>query len=241
MADNTEYSSDTGGVISFLSHEVYQGAWDHRGGEPFSAMFSTNNEDLSLQDESGKEVLKISGGKMRSLREDVIPIRVTDGEGSGYARECWIKPGTYRVINEDPDCELSFAFTGEKSEIEVQTESEEAVVTLDEEEDVQKVQIVEEEKSFLVKLSNFIQEILIRAISATGSALIQNMLGKLLLRFIAFDDVETFQIDGEDADVREFLEQIAEENEEEEEELVLSNQRPDAPAADEGPADPDPA
>ena len=154
---------------------------------------------------------------------------------------CWIKPGTYRVINEDPDCELSFAFTGEKSEIEVQTESEEAVVTLDEEEDVQKVQIVEEEKSFLVKLSNFIQEILIRAISATGSALIQNMLGKLLLRFIAFDDVETFQIDGEDADVREFLEQIAEENEEEEEELMLSNQRPDAPAADEGPADPDPA
>ncbi len=240
MADNTEYSSDTGGVISYLAHEVYQGAWDRRGGEPTAALFSTNNEDLSLQDEAGTEVLKISGGKMQSLREDVIPVRVTDGEGSGYARECWVSPGTYRVINEDPDCALCFAFTGEKGEIEVETEAEEAFVTIDDEEEVQKVEFREKCKAFLVRIATFAKEVLLKGTSSALGTIIESLLLNFLrLRGLVLDDVDSFQIDGEDADVTGYLEELEaeleEEPEEEDEELLIANSAapaPDAPEAD---------
>ncbi len=241
MADNTELSSENEAEIEFDSHELYQSVWDKRGDREALTLFSTNNANLTLQDEAGTEVLKISAGRMRSLRDDVIPVRMKGGRG-GYARECWLRPGTYRVINEDPERTLSFAFTGEKTETEVETEAEEAVVTLNEEEKVRKVQIAEEEKPLLVRLTDEDREILLKAVSPAGGAIIENILGKLLLRFLAREYVESFQIDGEDADVTEFLEELEAELEEEpgeeDEELLIANKA--AHAADKPEAsDPD--
>jgi len=229
MCDNTEYSSANGGVVSYLPHEIYQDAWDHRGAPLLTALFSTSCEDLTLQDEAGVDILKITEGKMTPLREDVIPVRVTDGAPEGdYSMECWIKPGSYRVINDNPSMALHFAFTSQTGEVELETEADEAVVTLDDEQNIQTIQIIGEKKSFWAKLADSVREIAIKATSTARGSVLTSVLGKLLLRNITFDSVSSFQIDGQEADVRAYLKeklQLEEEGASEEENALLYTNR----------------
>lgn len=246
MSNDFPYSSDTGGVISYLPHEVYQSLWDHRAEPQVTAVFSTSCEDLSVQDEAGNEVLKISDGRMTSLRDDVIPIRATDGDDSAGIRECWLNPGTYRVVNEDPEQELSFTFTGQNGEVEVETDAEEVLCTVDDEQDIQQAEVVKSSKASKLKafLRSTVKQIFIRVTSDVGTKLLL-LGGKLLLNLILGGTVSCFQVNGQNADVRDYQadawneteaekEKETEEDTEEEDEALLCTGKP----ADPEPADP---
>lgn len=243
MCDNSEYSSDTGGVVSFLSHEVFQSAWDRRGTPQLPALFSTNNEDLSVQDEGGVEVLRISGGNMCSLREDVVPIRVTDMAASeGYALECWMNPGTYRVINEDPSRQLCFAFTGQNGEVEVETDAEEVGFTVNDEEETQEVK-VKEKSELWARITDAARQILIRVVSSVAGSILTSIAGKLLLKYVTFDAVKSFQIDGQETDVTPYLyneetEETEQTEEAKEDEAMFCTNKPLKPAEPAEPAEP---
>lgn len=243
MCDDSPYSSDNGGVISYLPHEVYQALWDNRADPCVTAVFSTSCEDLSVQDAAGNVVLKISNGKVRTLRDDVIPVRATDGADGTCVLECWMNPGTYLVINEDPDQALSFTFTGQQGEVEVETEAEEVLCTVDDEQDVQEVEVVKAKKGAKLKatLRNIAKQVAIRTSSDVGSKLLL-FAGKLILRLILGSAVDCFLVNGQAADVNDYLEQENEkvqqqENEQaaepefEDEELLCTNSAADTDAA----------
>ena len=238
MDDNTtEISSERGDIISYLSHKDFQGAWDHRGTPPIKALFTTACSDLMLLDETGSAVLKISGGCMTALRDDVLPVWITDGGDDEAVLECWMNPGSYRVINEDPEQLLSFSFTSQNGAVEVETESSEALCTLDDADDIQKIQIVEKGKPFTARLFSFVREVFLKALSSLGCDLLLQG-GKVLLHLVTAEDVTEFQVDGEDADVNDYLEtedqELREpENEEWDEEELLCTNKPANPAGPE--------
>ena len=134
--------------------------------------------------------------------------------------------------------------------MEVETEAEEVLCTIDDEQDVQELEVVKAKKGAKLKatLQDIAKQIAIRTSSDVGSKLLL-FAGKLILRLILGSTVDCFMVNGQAADVNDYLEQENEEvqqqeNEQteepeiEDEELLCTNSAADTDAA---PADVEPA
>lgn len=206
------YSSENNNMLGFIPHTLYQLPWNERASrrdEKPRALFSTPCEDLTVQDENGNDVLRIAAGCVTPMRDDVIPIRITAGEAVANRYDCWIDQGVYRVINNDPERELDCKMVGEELGIEIKTEAKEATVTLNEEEQLVKIEIAEKKKPLYVKILSIAKDIVIKCITSylTGINIIPTILslaGKLFFKYIASDSISEFTVNGEAADVRDY-------------------------------------
>lgn len=215
MYGTKEYDSSRDGVLSYVPHEIYQSLWDHRAAPEAKALLSTDCDDLTLRDSQGNEVLKLAAGVITPLREDVVPVPVTDGQGSG-GKSVWLNPGSYRVINDAPERQrLSLSYTAREGGLELETEASEAEITLDDRQDVQQVRLPGEEKPFLVRLLNSLNEILVRGVGSAVGTVLGIALKSLIFGGLTASQVTAFQIDGEDADIAAYLPQELGEEEEE--------------------------
>lgn len=207
MFDSLEYNSRQGGVLSYVPHEIYQDLWDHRAAPAAKALLSTDCDDLTLEDSEGNAVLKLAAGTIKALRKDVVPVFVTDGRGSGE-KSVWLNPGSYRVVNDAPERQnLSLSFTTQEGGLELETEASEAEITLDDQQDVQQVKLPGEEKPFLVRLLNTVNEILVRGIGSAVGTVLGTALKSPIFGGLTTGQVTAFQIDGEDADIAGYLPQ----------------------------------
>ena len=215
MYGTTEYNSRQDGVLSYVPHEIYQDLWDHRAAPAAKALLSTDCDDLTLEDSEGNAVLKLAAGVIKPLREDVVPVYLTGGQGS-REKSVWLNPGSYRVVNDAPERQkLSVSYTGQEGGLELETEASEAEITLDDERDVQQVKLSGEEKPFLVRLLNTVNEILVRGVGSAVGTVLGTALKSLIFGGLTAAQVSTFQIDGEDADIAEYLPQELPDDEEE--------------------------
>lgn len=242
MFKDLEYSSEKGGTMEFIDREVYQKPWNERAGQheqPRRALFSTPCEDLTLKDESGNDVLKIAAGSITPLRNDIVPIRVTDGETAKDRYDIWIDQGIYRVINDDPERELDFDVTGDQTSAKVQTDAQEIGFEVNDEEQIIKIDIVENKKPVIVRIYEFAKEVFLRCvpviIGSAGFGAIMSKAGKLILKLITLDSISEFEINGEPADARAYISEDTEASvedaveepfeEENSEEILLTNRK----------------
>ena len=208
MQKDVDFTSETGSVLDYVPHEIYQIPWDERASHTDKkpkALFSTPCADLTVQDEDGKDVLKIAAGCIQPLRGDVIPIRVNGAEAAMDRYDCWIDQGAYRVINDDPERELAFELTGDDLGLEVKTEAKEADALIDEENRALKIKMVEN-KPWYVKVLDTAKDFVIRAGASILSGIALDLLrGRLFMSNIKPEEISEFTIDGEPVNVRDHV------------------------------------
>lgn len=218
MQKGKDYSSETNCTIDFIPYQIYRIPWDNRFSHEDAApkaLFSTPCRDITVRDESGNDVIKIAAGCLTPFSEDVVPIRITDGEAAADRFDVWIDQGRYHVINDDPERDLEFSYAGNKVGLEVQTDAREVIAEVRDKEQIQKIRIVpaEEKKSkaskILTTLLDVTKQIFIRVVSSylggVVPVLIGSLAGKLFLSGLTYDNVAEFTIDGQPANVRDHI------------------------------------
>lgn len=219
MQKGKDYSSENGGMIDFVPRELYQRPWDERASKRDAdtpkALFSTSCEDLTIRDTDGNDVMKIAAGVITPLRADVVPVRMTDGEAVADRYDVWIDQGRYHVLNDDPERDLEFSYCGEEVGMEVQTDAEEVIAEVNDEEHIQKIQIVQPKEKITVK------KVLLKILSITGDILIRvatnylssptvipsilQALGKLFFMGFTYDSITEFAVNGEPANACDYI------------------------------------
>lgn len=219
------YSSDNGGVISYTPYDIYKQGWDERASNTADkrALFSTKNEDVTVKDESGNTVMKLSAGVMTPMRDDVIPISMKGEMNKTPYFSFWIEQGVYQVTNDDPDTLLVFHYAGDQGLVKVETEASDVLVEINDHQDIQKVLIKDENKSFVVTIRNLEQENVIKGVSEVDTLLMSKE-NKLYKHALKANCVTQFLINGiekvpEDyfvEFVKELVEDFVEENDSDE-------------------------
>ena len=132
MNDHTEYSSLTGGQLSFEPYADYKQAWNRRGGEEPEAMMAVPRE-AAIAGEDGTLLFRVTKDGTESFCQHIFQIPLTDLADDGEELVLLSLPaGTYLVRNEDPGREsLRVRFSHTAQSVTLCTNAREAAVTAD--------------------------------------------------------------------------------------------------------------
>lgn len=132
MFNDVEYSSATGGQLSFDAYSDYKQVWDQRGGEQDDAMMSVPRS-VAICSTDGEVLFRVTETGTESFCDNIYQILLTDmAEDEDEQVLLTLPAGRYLVRNEDPQREtLRVQFSHNAQAITVSTNAPELEITAD--------------------------------------------------------------------------------------------------------------
>ena len=159
MFDNLEYSSATGGQISFDAYENFKQVWNERGSEKPAAMMSVSR-NVAIANTDGQILFRITDEGTESFCDDIYQILLTDMADESEEQVMLNLPaGRYLVRNEDPQREsLDVMLTHTQQSVTVRTNAAELEIMADDASMTVWARIAQDGRSYCIDLDAIFED-----------------------------------------------------------------------------------
>lgn len=159
MNDSVTYSSDTGSKLALDMYDVYKKTWDDRSGAASDALLRVAM-DVTVQDASGTVLAKVDAEGVRSYRNEVHQVLLTNGVTGAKDVLIRMPAGCYTIRNDAADgAELTLELVGVDLSVAVTTNAQQVVVSVEDASLTACAQIDEPDCKYSVLISSTIDGI----------------------------------------------------------------------------------